>query len=384
MQYDVIIIGGSIVGLATAYQLKQSCPDLKVLLLEKENTLIPNQTNNQMGIIHSGILQKPGTLRCFHTLRGYHMLLDFCSKEQVPYDLCGKTIIATKETELPELENIYQHGLQNGLLEIKKINCDELQEYEPHVKALAAIRVPYSGTINYKEVAQKFTEIFVNRYQGIISLNSTVETVISKSSSCEVVTNNSTFTTKFVVNVSGENADNFAKLFTSDLKLNVVRYRGEYFNINPEKRNLVKYLVSTIPSEIPFSGIIAGMINRELQAGPLITIPNKKNGQRIKIAQYYKQTFFQSIIRKMRGHYKNFTKAEFSKSLLDIFPEIKNNIVAGGYETRSQAFTINGFVITDLLILDQNHMISVLNSSSAATSSLSLGKTIAEKIITRK
>ena len=158
MKYDAIVIGGGIVGLATAYQLLKKKPTLKLLLLEKEQQLAAHQTGNNSGVIHSGLYYKPGSLKATNCIDGYQMLIDFCDQESIPYDLCGKIVVATDDFQKPLLENLYQRGLQNGLDQISRISVEEMHEIEPHVKGIAAVKVPYTGIVDYKAVAEKYGE----------------------------------------------------------------------------------------------------------------------------------------------------------------------------------------------------------------------------------
>ena len=157
---DVVIIGGGIVGLATALQLKQQRPNLKVILLEKEFAVARHQTGHNSGVIHSGLYYKPGSLKATNCIQGYQMLLDFCDAESIPYDLCGKIVVATKQEEVPQLETLYQRGLQNGLSGLKKLSIGEMREIEPHVQGVAGMFVPQTGIIDYKQVADKYAEKF--------------------------------------------------------------------------------------------------------------------------------------------------------------------------------------------------------------------------------
>src|SRR6478735_7349133 len=158
MQYDILIIGGGIVGLATALRLKEQKPELKIALLEKETAIAKHQTGNNSGVIHSGIYYKPGSLKATNCIHGYNLLIDFCRKNEVPIDMCGKIIVATEEKELPLLENLFIRGEQNGLTNLKKLKAEELKEYEPHVAGIAGIAVPQTGIVDYKKVAEKYAD----------------------------------------------------------------------------------------------------------------------------------------------------------------------------------------------------------------------------------
>lgn len=237
MPYDVLIIGGGIVGLATALQLKVTKPDLKVVLLEKENELAKHQTSNNSGVIHSGIYYKPGSLKATNCINGYKMLLDFCNNEGINYELCGKIIVATREDELIPLENLYQRGLQNGLLEIKKITKEDIRNYEPYATGIAGIWVPYTGIIDFKDVCSRYAEKFTNQYEGVIHLNEKVENIQLMSEYAEVYTKNQTFKAKVVVNTAGLYSDKIALMTRENIDVRIIPFRGEYFEVKKEKHH---------------------------------------------------------------------------------------------------------------------------------------------------
>ena len=181
MRYDIVIIGGGIVGLATAMKLMEKKPGLKIALLEKENKLAAHQTGNNSGVIHAGIYYKPGSLKAKECHSGYHQLLDFCDREGIAYNLCGKVIVATHKNELQRLEDLYQRGLQNGLEKIRKIGKDEIKEFEPYAGGIEAIWVPYTGIIDYAKVSEKYGEVFTQRQGGEIFLGNKVQNIIKHS-----------------------------------------------------------------------------------------------------------------------------------------------------------------------------------------------------------
>lgn len=398
MQYDVVIIGGGIVGLATALQLKITKPDLKVALLEKENDLAKHQTGNNSGVIHSGIYYKPGSLKATNCLQGYKMLLDFCNKEEIPYELCGKIIVATREDELIRLDNLYQRGLQNGLLEIKKINTEEIRFYEPNATGIAGIWVPYTGIIDYNEVCKKYAEIFVNRYGGEIYLNHKVEKIELKSGSAEVITDVKAFHTRLVVNTAGLHSDKIALLTREKIDVRIIPFRGEYYEVKKEKQYLVKNLIYPVPDPtFPFLGVhFTRRLKGGIEAGPNAVFAFKKEGYKMfdfNLSEFTSSVGwpgFQKVITKywkmgLGEYYRSFSKSAFTRALQRLLPSInKEDLVPGGAGVRAQACTRDGALIDDFLILEDKHVLHVLNAPSpAATASLSIGKTISEKILSR-
>ena len=196
--HDIVIIGGGIVGLATGLKLKEENPDLKIAILEKENSIATHQTGNNSGVIHAGVYYKPNSQKAINCRTGYQMLLDFCDREGVKYDLCGKLIVATKEEELPRLEALWERGQQNGLTKIKKIKGEQIKEFEPHAKGIAAIHVPYTGIIDYKDVSKKYAEIFTDRYGGEVHLNHKVIKIHENKNDVEIITSKGNFQAKIV------------------------------------------------------------------------------------------------------------------------------------------------------------------------------------------
>jgi (S)-2-hydroxyglutarate dehydrogenase len=397
MQYDVIIIGGGIVGLATAYRIKEARPEFKVALLEKEAGLAKHQTGNNSGVIHSGIYYKPGSLKAQNCINGYKQLLDFCNQEGIPYELCGKIIVATHNEEIPRLDNLYQRGLQNGLLEIKKINETELKQYEPYVNGIAGIWVPYTGIIDYKDVCDKYAEIFTQRYQGEIYLNHKVKNINTKGNACEVITEDKVFKTKVVINTAGLYSDKIARL-TQKIDVRIIPFRGEYYEVKKEKQYMVKNLIYPVPDPaFPFLGVhFTRRLKGGIEAGPNAVFAFAKEGYKktnINISEMFESLSwrgFQKVMFKywktgIGEYYRSYNKPAFTKALQRLLPSIdKNDLTTGGAGVRAQACTKDGLLIDDFLIYEDNHIINVLNAPSpAATASLAIGKTIAGMALNR-
>lgn len=398
MLYDVLIIGGGIVGLATALTLKETKPDLKICLLEKETSLAGHQTGNNSGVIHSGIYYKPGSLKAINCINGYKMLLDFCNKEGIEYDLCGKLIIATREEELPQLENLYQRGLQNGLIEIKKVSKDEINQYEPFASGIAAIWVPYTGIVNYRKIAEKYAENFSEQLKGEIFLNEEVKKIENKKDFSIVTTGSNIFKSKIIVNTAGLYSDKIALMSQQNIDVRIIPFRGEYYNLRPEKRHFVRNLIYPVPDpSFPFLGIhLTKRISGEIEAGPNAVFSFKKEGYKKsdfnfgELSAALSWSGFQKIIFKywkmgLGEFYRSYNKRAFTKALQKLIPTIsKADLIPGGAGVRAQACSSQGKLIDDFMILENDKMIHVLNSPTpAATASLSIGKTITEKILSR-
>ncbi|MEO8515051.1 MAG: L-2-hydroxyglutarate oxidase [Ignavibacteria bacterium] len=394
---DVIIAGAGIVGLATALSVLRSKPGTKLTVIEKENGAAMHQTGHNSGVIHSGIYYKPGSLKAQNCISGYHLLIEFCKQNEVKYDICGKVIVAVNDSELPMLKSIYERGIANGLTKIRIIDKGELKELEPFARGVKAIHVPYTGIIDYKDIAKKYAECIV-KLGGIIRFNEKVVKVSSRSSEIEIVTQNSSFNTKIFVNCCGLQSDEVAGLSEKRLDTRIIPFRGEYYKIKPERRMLVNNLIYPVPDPaFPFLGVhFTRMLDGEVEAGPNAVLSFKKEGYRKSSFSFRDsmKTFswggFYSIASKYYrtgfGEFRrSFSKKAFVKALQKLMPEIReDDLTPGGAGVRAQAISINGKLIDDFLIHENGNIINVLNAPSpAATSSLSIGETIAEKIKTK-
>jgi L-2-hydroxyglutarate oxidase len=391
MRYDVAIVGAGIVGLATALQLKRDKPALNVVVIEKENKVAAHQTGNNSGVIHSGIYYKPGSLKAKNCIDGYHMLIDFCKTYDVPYELCGKIIVATSESELPALDAIYQRGIENRLEGLRYINREEIQAMEPHTAGIKGIVVPQTGIVDYKVVAEKYAEIF-RQLGGVIKLNTKVTGVKTISEGIQVRTSSGDLDAALIINCAGLYCDKVAAYTIPDLQVKIIPFRGEYYALKKEKRNLVKNLIYPVPDpNFPFLGVhFTRRIDGEIEAGPNAVLAFQREGYKksqinlpelfesltwggfIKVAKKYWRTGFGEF-------YRSFSKPAFTEALQKLLPEIKaEDLEKGGAGVRAQACDKEGGLIDDFYIKELPGQIHVLNAPSpAATSSLSIGKTIA-------
>ncbi|HEY5690335.1 MAG TPA: L-2-hydroxyglutarate oxidase [Cyclobacteriaceae bacterium] len=397
MKYDVVVIGGGIVGLATALQLQNSNPKLNLLLLEKEDALARHQTGNNSGVIHSGIYYKPGSLKAKNCIRGYNLLIDFCKLNGVPFELCGKIIVATKPEEIPLLGNLYQRGIENGLTGLRKINKAEIKELEPHVNGIEGIVVPQTGIVDYKRVAEKYGELILSK-GGQINLGEKVIEIQENDSNCVVVSQKESYPTKLVINCCGLYSDKVARLTQKNLNVKIIPFRGEYFKIKKEKEYLVKHLIYPVPDpNFPFLGVhFTRMIGGGVEAGPNAVLAFQREGYKksdiniSELAESLAWPGFQKVVFKywktgIGEMYRSFSKAAFVKALQNLIPEIKkDDLEDGGAGVRAQACDREGGLVDDFMILEGKHVINVCNAPSpAATSSLAIGETIANLAIQR-
>ncbi len=395
--YNAVIIGGGIVGLATALKIKEANPKLRVAVVEKENSLAQHQTGHNSGVIHSGLYYKPGSLKAKNCVEGYNKLIRFCQEEEIPFDLCGKIVVATNENQLPLLETLYERGVQNGLTGMKKLQKEELKEHEPYVNGMKGIFVPQTGIIDYKAVAEKYAEKIKHFGGEIYSANKALK--IKESGPFLLVeTPHQTLTTRLVINCSGLYSDKVAKLGKMKIDYKIIPFRGEYYQLKKEKEHLVKNLIYPVPDpNFPFLGVhFTRMINGGVEAGPNAVLAYRREGYKksdIHIGEFMESLVwrgFRKVAAKywktgMGEFYRSYSKTAFTKALQELLPEIqKDDLEPGGAGVRAQACDRNGGLIDDFLIQESDKFINVGNAPSpAATSSLAIGEYVASLALPR-
>jgi (S)-2-hydroxyglutarate dehydrogenase len=392
VQHDVIIVGGGIVGLATALKVLEQNPGRKVLVIEKEKELAKHQTGNNSGVIHSGLYYKPGSLKATNCIRGYNLLIDFCNRNDIPYDLCGKIVVATEERELPLLHNLYQRGEQNGLKGFRMLTAEGLREYEPHVRGLAGFFVPQTGIVDYKVVAEKYGEL-IRKAGGEIRLGERVIAVRPETNQVSVETDRSVYQTALLINCAGLYSDKIARLSTPGINIKIIPFRGEYFKLKKGREHLVRNLIYPVPDpNFPFLGVhFTRMMKGGVEAGPNAVLAFSREGYRKshinlkELAETLAWPGFQKVARKywrtgLGEMYRSFSKGAFTSALQKLIPEIQeNDLVEGGAGVRAQACDRTGGLVDDFLIFEEKQVINVCNAPSpAATSSLSIGESVAE------
>lgn len=394
MKSDIAIIGGGIVGLATAYHLTQRFPEKKVVVLEKESEIAHHQTGNNSGVIHSGLYYKPGSLKAKNCIQGYHMLIDFCDRYGIAYDLCGKVVVATDESELPRLRGLYDRGRENGLEGLQMLNKEELKEIEPHVNGIQGIRVPQTGIIDYKAVCAKLVEL-IEDAGGEIHLNTKVKSIEEKDNEVQIVTNKNFVESEVIINCAGLYSDEVAEMHMGKIDTRIIPFRGEYYELTAEAEHLVKHLIYPVPDPaFPFLGVhFTRMIDGGIEAGPNAVLAFRKEGYNktdIKLRELMKTLLwkgFQKVARKywrtgLGEMYRSFSKKAFTKALQRLIPDIKaEQLVPAPAGVRAQACDREGGLLDDFKLVTGRRAIHVINAPSpAATSSLSIGKTISEMV----
>lgn len=390
---DIIVIGGGIVGLSTAFSLSRRFPHANLAVLEKESAWARHQTGNNSGVIHSGIYYKPGSLKAKFATEGSRQMIQFCREHGVDYDQCGKVIVATKPSELPLLENLFQRGMANGL-DLSLIGEEQIKEEEPYVKGIKAIRVPQAGIVDYKQVCEKMVHDLTRR-GAELHLNTEVKQVMEHDHNVEIVTDKKTFQTKYVVNCTGLHSDRVTKMAGVEIDLQIIPFRGEYYELIPEKHHLVKNLIYPVPNpDFPFLGVhFTRMIGGGVEAGPNAVLSLKREG--------YKKTDFDvkdfSEVLAYKGFWKlaskywkegakemwrSHSKKAFVKSLQELIPSVhEEDLVPASSGVRAQALQSDGTLVDDFFIVPGKRSIHVCNAPSpAATACFPIGKAIADKV----
>jgi L-2-hydroxyglutarate oxidase len=390
-KYDVIVVGAGIVGLATALQIKQQKPALNVMVIEKESKVAAHQTGNNSGVIHSGIYYKPGSLKALNCIEGYHLLIEFCKSHNIPFELCGKIIVATSDAELTALDNIYKRGVENGLTDLRYITTDEIKAIEPETYGVKGLVVPQTGIVDYKVVANKYAAVFQS-LGGVVMFNQKVEAVKTNGQEIQVKTQDKSFSTRLLVNCAGLYSDKVAAMTIPDLDIKIIPFRGEYYALKHEKRHMVNHLIYPVPDpNFPFLGVhFTRRIDGEIEAGPNAVLAFKREGYKksqINLKELLESLTWSGFIAVFKKYwrtgfgemYRSFSKAAFTKALQKLMPNIQSSdLVVGGAGVRAQACDKTGGLIDDFAIRELPGQIHVLNAPSpAATSSLAIGKSIA-------
>ncbi len=392
--FDLIIIGGGIVGTASALKLLEK-KKLKILILEAEDSLARHQTGNNSGVIHSGLYYKPGSLKALNCTRGRDMLYEFCEQYSIPFERCGKIVVATDESELPQLTMLEERGLANGLSGIKRLSKEEIKEYEPHANGIEALYVPQTGIVDYVAVTNKYAKLILKN-GGEIKLKSKANRIKVNCNEIVVITEDDEFRAKYLVNCAGLFSDKVARLSGVNPDVKIIPFRGEYYELKKEKQYLVRNLIYPVPDpQFPFLGVhFTRMIHGGVEAGPNAVLAFKRTGYKksdIAISQIAEMLFYKGFWKMAMKHYKmgieefkrSLSKKLFVKSLQKLIPELtENDIIPGGSGVRAQALDQNGKLLDDFRIIQTDKMIHVLNAPSpAATASLSIGDTISDMII---
>lgn len=398
MLYDIVIIGGGIVGLATAMKIKNKKPRLKIAVLEKENGLARHQTGHNSGVIHSGLYYKPGSLKAINCINGYNQLVRFCEEEGIPYEITGKVVVATRKDQLPLLNGLLERGLQNGLTGSKSITMDELKAYEPYCHGVGALHIPQTGIVDFKMVAEAYAKKF-KEAGGEILLNHKVLDINNINGNISIITTSGEVTCKLMINCAGLYSDTIAEMHDkAPSNIRIIPFRGEYYKIKKEREYLVRNLIYPVPDpNFPFLGVhFTRMMKGGVEAGPNAVMAFRKEGY--KKTDFDWNEFKSSVswpgLRKVASKYwktglgeyhRSFSKRAFTTALQELIPDVQeSDLIDGGAGVRAQACDKEGGLLDDFAIEERKGAIHVINAPSpAATSALSIGDTISDLAIMR-
>ena len=393
-QLDVVIVGGGIVGLATAYSLLTTNPALKLVVLEKEPSLGAHQTGHNSGVIHSGLYYKSGSLKAKNCIEGYAKLLQFCREHEIAHEICGKIVVALSEQERSQLEMLRQRGEQNGLTGIRRLNKTEIVEIEPHCTGIDGLFVPQTGIVDYTAVVMRLAERIQN-FGGEILTSSEVVEIKESSNTVLVCTKQQRFTTRALITCGGLQSDRLAMQTQPDLDLRIIPFRGEYFELKESAKHLVNNLIYPVPDpNFPFLGVhFTRRIDGTIECGPNAVLAFAREGYRktdISIREF-SQTLAWPGFRKIAFKYwrtglgeyhRSFSKDAFVAALQKLVPEITaNDLQPTGAGVRAQACSRAGSLLDDFEIRQIGRVVHVCNAPSpAATASLAIGDAIASRV----
>lgn len=394
----IAIIGGGIVGVATAFQLLNETSDCEIVLLEKENRVAAHQTGNNSGVIHSGIYYKPGSLKAKNCLRGYDFLIDFCKKYNIDYELCGKVIVAINDHEIPALEKLYDRGNEHGLQGLKYLTSQEIKEIEPECTGVKGVFVPQTGIVDYKRVTEKLADEVGGNPRASIKLSSKVNAIAYIDSKVNIEYTSpegkKNIQVDYAINCAGLYCDKIAELSGEKLNVKIIPFRGEYYTVKPERAHIIKNLIYPVPdSNFPFLGVhFTRRITGEIEAGPNAVFAFKREGYKktdFSASEFLESVFwrgFQKVAFKywqtgIGEYYRSFSKRAFTKALQKLVPAVTmDDLEPAGAGVRAQACDKEGNLIDDFYIQESDQFIHVLNAPSpAATSSLSIGMYISDR-----
>lgn len=391
--YDYAVIGGGIVGLSAALHIGQKYPRARILLVEKESMLAQHQTGRNSGVIHSGIYYKPGSYKARFAKAGAESMVRFCEEQGIPFDVCGKVIVATQPSELAPLEDLYQRGIQNGV-PVERLTQDQVREIEPHVRCLAGLHVKSTGITSYQRVCEAYFRLIVQS-GGTVKMDTEVKRIEERGNSDILHTSAGDYEARFVINCAGLYSDRVARASGTDPKARIVPFRGEYFELVPDKRHLVRTLIYPVPNpDFPFLGVhFTRMIDGSVHAGPNAVLAFAREGYRksdINVGELWETLSFGGFWRLVRQHlgeglkemYRSVSKAAFTHSLQQLIPEVRSaDLVPCAAGIRAQALTDDGKLVDDFLIIPAPRAMHVCNAPSpAATASLEIGKEIASRV----
>jgi L-2-hydroxyglutarate oxidase len=395
MARSYLIVGGGIVGLATAYRLGQRFPDAGVTVLEKEDAVCKHQTGNNSGVLHCGLYYKPGSVKARLAVDGIRQMVEFCRENGIPHEICGKLVVAADAGELSRLDDLFERGRQNGLEGLRKLSQGEMREIEPHVGGVAALRVPQEGIVDYHRVCA----VLVDKIQGAggrVVTGARVTRLRQGGGGWIAHSSKGEYQADFIVNCAGLHCDRVSQMAGERRSVRIVPFRGEYYKIRPEREELVRNLIYPVPDpKFPFLGVhFTRLIYGGIEAGPNAVLAFAREGYRksdINLLDLYDTLSYRGVWRFL-GRYpgmcwqelrRSFSRKLFCRSLQRLVPEIQpDDLATGGAGVRAQAIWPSGDLVQDFHFAEQRNALHVLNAPSpGATASLAIGTAIVERIL---
>jgi L-2-hydroxyglutarate oxidase len=389
------IVGGGLVGLATALELKRLCPDAKVRLLEKEPAVGRHQSTHNSGVLHAGLYYKPGSLKARLAVEGIRRMVAFCEQHHVRHEICGKLVIATTAGEVARLRTLLERGTQNGLSGLRWLEQGELREVEPYAAGIAAVHVPQEGIVDYRGVCDAMQQDLLTAGAEVVT-NAAVRRAVPDGAGWRLETTAGEFATDFLINCAGLHCDRLAAAAGEAREARIVPFRGEYFKLRASAQGLVRNLIYPVPDPtFPFLGVhFTRLIEGGVEAGPNAVLALAREGYTkwtIRPGDLADALGYRGLWAFMRRHrgmawdevVRSFSKARFCASLQRLVPEIQaSDLQPGGAGVRAQAMLPDGTLVQDFHVLERPNALHVLNAPSpAATASLSIGEYVAARVI---
>ena len=389
-RFDIIVIGGGIVGLATAMQTCKRFPSLRLLLAEKEDRVARHQSGHNSGVIHSGIYYKPGSLKAKLCVEGAAAMTAFCREHSIPVEICGKIVVATRDEEIPQLHRLLERGQANGIAGLRLLDKAEAREIEPHCAGSGWLHVPSTGITDYVAICQKYAELIVE-LGGTVSVGTEVTAIARRSGEIVLETSRGSLEAKYVINCAGLHSDRVSRMAGEKTEVTIVPFRGEYYDLIAEREHLVRGLIYPVPDlRFPFLGVhFTRRIGGGVDAGPNAVLAFKREGYRRTDFSLHDMAttfaysgFWQMAAKYWRSgageFYRSFHKPAFVRALQTLLPEIaSSDLIADGSGVRATAVARDGSLVDDFQFVCSHNMLHVWNVvSPAATASLPIGREI--------